>query len=149
MGEAVTIRKRNTTTIKNYTGLIEIPEFGKRFEYLRLSGQVGDLTFGGHRYLNQKLYQSPEWKRARREVIIRDNGCDLAHPDYPIYGQILIHHIEPIDIDDVLKRHPKIFDPDNLVCVSFKTHNALHYSDASLLPHEFVERKKNDTCPWR
>lgn len=136
-------------TNRTYQDLISIKAFQDRFEYLRVKGYVGDSTFGGHRYLNQRLYQSPEWHRVRREVIIRDDGCDLAHPDYPIYGNVLIHHIEPITIDDILHRHPKVFDLDNLVCVSFRTHNAIHYGDSNLLPQEFKERTKNDTCPWR
>ena len=144
--------KRQTQTItmtKTYQGLLSIQDFVDRFEYLKVPGSIGDPTFGGHRYLNQQLYQSPEWKRVRREVIIRDDGCDLAHPDYPIYGNVLIHHIDPITIDDILHRHPKVFDLDNLVCVSFCTHNAIHYGDSNLLPPVFTERTKNDTCPWR
>ena len=136
-------------TTKNYQDLISIESFNDRFAYLQMKGVIGNQTFGGHRYLNQKLYQSLEWKRIRREVIIRDGGCDLAHPDHPIYGQILIHHIEPITIDDVLNRSRKVFDLRNLICVSFDTHNAIHYGDSSLLVPEFVERTKYDTCPWR
>lgn len=135
--------------MKMYKELIDIPNFLDRFQYLKVSGRVGDRTFGGSRYLNQQLYRSPEWKRVRRDVILRDNGCDLAHPDHPIDGQVYIHHIEPITVEDIAERRSKVFDADNLVCVSFQTHNAIHYGDESLLPKEYVERRKNDTCPWR
>ena len=141
--------KRKSTMSKTYQDLLAINQFSDRFEFLRMRGNVGDQTFGSHRYLNQKLYQSQEWKRVRRDIILRDNGCDLAHPDYPIYGQVLIHHIEPITIDDILDRNDKVLDPRNLVCVSFQTHNALHYGDANLLIREYIGRTKNDTCPWR
>lgn len=141
--------KMGTTKTKTYRDLIDISDFTDRFNYLKVSGRVGDRTFGGSRYLNQQLYNSLEWKRVRREVILRDNGCDLAHSDHPIYGQVYIHHIEPITVEDIVKRRSKVFDPDNLVCVSFQTHNAIHYGDDSLLAKEYVERTKNDTCPWR
>lgn len=134
---------------KRYSDLIGIPNFIDRFNYLQMSGVVGDMTFGGRRYLNQRLYRSDEWKRIRRDVIIRDDGCDLACLDYPIYGQILVHHIEPLTPEDILERSRKVFDMDNLICVSFDTHNALHFGDSSLLPRVFTERQPNDTCPWR
>lgn len=134
---------------KRYSKVILIPEFLDRYEYLKIGGTVGRETFAGHRYLNQTLYTSDEWKRTRRDVIIRDDGCDLADPDRPILGMILIHHIEPITIDDILQRRPCVFDLDNLICTSLNTHNAIHYGNASLLPKPFVERYKNDTCPWR
>lgn len=148
-GEGTMGNQKNTMTIKNYEDLIRIEKFEDRFEYLKVPGRIGDFTFGGHRYLNQRLYRSPEWKKARLEAILRDNGCDLAHPDHPIYGKVFIHHIEPITYNDILNRDSKIFDLENLVCVTFETHNALHYGDASLLQKEFMERTKNDTCPWR
>lgn len=136
--------------MKTYSELILLPTFEERFEYLKLDSVVGWETFGAERYLNQTLYSSPEWKRARRDVIARDEGCDLAHPDRPIRTKIYIHHIEPITREDVLNRSPKLFDLDNLVCVSFNTHNAIHYGTANLLiPTKPVERKPNDQCPWR
>lgn len=135
--------------IKRYSELITIAGFEDRYEYLKLGGFVGEATFGGHRYLNQILYTCEEWGSTRREVIIRDDACDLADPDHPITGKILIHHIVPITIDDVLKRRPCVFDLDNLVCTSMNTHNAIHYGDSNLLPKPYVERRKNDTCPWR
>lgn len=134
---------------KRYSELILLPTFEERFHYLKLDGIVGDPTFGGHRYLNQELYRCYEWKAARREAIIRDNGCDLATPGYLIGGPIYIHHINPITIEDVLDRKPCVFDLDNLVCTSFKTHNAIHYRGAEIMSQSPVERTKNDTCPWR
>lgn len=134
---------------KSYSELIKIEMFEDRFEYLRLTGLVGETTFGGHRYLNQKLYQTDKWKRTRREVILRDNGCDLAHEDYPINGSIYIHHINPITIDDIMEERPCVFDLNNLISTSFKAHNAIHYGSENLLPKNQTDRKKNDTCLWR
>lgn len=135
---------------KTYSELIKIESFEDRFNYLSLVGIVGETTFGGHRYLNQMLYNSYKWKKETRpEVILRDNGCDLAHEDYPIIGFIYIHHINPITIDDILCERPCVFDLENLISVSFKTHNGLHYGTEEVLSNGFIERKKNDTCPWR
>lgn len=136
-------------SIKRYSELIELPTFQERFEYLKLNGRVGDLTFNGHRYLNQMLYRSSEWKSIRRRAIIRDGGCDLAMEGYEIFGNILIHHLNPISIEDVIERRPCIFDLENLICTSMNTHNAIHYGDGELLSKEFVVRTENDTCLWR
>lgn len=135
--------------IRTYSELITIPTFEERFEYLQLKGSVGKDTFGYDRYLNQVLYRSPEWKRLRNQIIIRDGGCDLACDGYDIYGKVLIHHLNPITVEDVLARSRKVFDPDNLVCVSHSTHNAIHYGDVDLLVTGPIIRTKNDTCPWR
>ena len=136
-------------SIKTYSELITIPTFEERFEYLQLKGSVGKDTFGYDRYLNQVLYRSPEWKRLRNQIIIRDGGCDLACDGYDIYDKVLIHHLNPITVEDVLARSRKVFDPDNLVCVSHSTHNAIHYGDVDLLVTGPIIRTKNDTCPWR
>ena len=136
-------------SIKTYSELITIPTFEERFEYLQLKGSVGKDTFGYDRYLNQVLYRSPEWKRLRNQIIIRDAGCDLACDGYGIYDKVLIHHLNPITVEDVLARSRKVFDPDNLVCVSHNTHNAIHYGDVDLLATGPIIRTKNDTCPWR
>lgn len=136
-------------SIRTYSELITIPTFEERFEYLQLKGSVGKDTFGYDRYLNQVLYRSPEWKRLRNQIIIRDCGCDLACDGYDIYGKVLIHHLNPITVEDVLARSRKVFDPDNLVCVSHNTHNAIHYGDVDLLVTGPIIRTKNDTCPWR
>lgn len=136
-------------SIRTYSELITIPTFEERFEYLQLKGLVGKDTFGYDRYLNQVLYRSPEWKRLRNQIIIRDAGCDLACDGYDVYGKVLIHHLNPITVEDVLARSRKVFDPDNLVCVSHSTHNAIHYGDVDLLVTGPIIRTKNDTCPWR
>lgn len=136
-------------SIRTYSELITIPTFEERFEYLQLKGSVGKDTFGYDRYLNQVLYRSPEWKRLRNQIIIRDDGCDLACDGYDVYGKVLIHHLNPITVEDVLARSRKVFDPDNLVCVSHSTHNAIHYGDVDLLVTGPIIRTKNDTCPWR
>lgn len=137
--------------MKTYTKMIELPSFDDRFKYLKIGGSIGIQTFGKNRYLNQILYNSSEWRSFRHKVIIRDNGCDLGDPDRPIIGtKILIHHIEPLTIEDVVNRDSKIFDLDNVVCVSFDTHQAIHYGDDKYLNrNKVVERKPNDTCPWR
>ena len=135
--------------IKCYSELIQIPDYQERFEYLKLAGQIGESTFGFDRWLNQNFYRSAEWKRVREQVIIRDFGCDLAHRDYPIGGQILIHHMNPIELADITEKSSEILNPNYLVCVSKTTHNAIHYGDAELLPKPPIERRANDTCPWR
>ena len=136
-------------SIKTYSELITIPTFEERFEYLQLKGSVGKDTFGYDRHLNQVLYRSPEWKRLRNQIIIRDCGCDLACDGYDIHSKVLIHHLNPITVEDVLARSRKVFDPDNLVCVSHNTHNAIHYGDVDLLVTGTINKNKNDTCPWR
>lgn len=135
--------------IKLYSEMIELPTFEERFRYLKLGGQIGYETFGYDRYLNQAFYKSPEWKRFRDEIIIRDNGCDLAWEEYEIHGSILIHHINPISKEDILRRTDSLFDPENVVCVSHRVHNAIHYGDESLLYSKPTVRSSNDQCPWR
>lgn len=140
-------------TIKTYSELIEIPTFEERYQYLKLEGRVCDPTFGSRRYLNQVLYRSREWKDVRREVIIRDFGCDLAFPEYVISGKVMIHHLNPISEDDILLRRKCIFDMDNLICCSFDTHEAIHYgseiTDFFMGHRSLVVRRPNDTCLWR
>lgn len=134
---------------KSYLELIQIPTFQERYEYLKIGGRIGEETFGFDRHLNQTLYRSSEWKHFRRQIIIRDKGCDLGCEGYELYDKILIHHINPITIDDVLNRASCIFDPNNVICTSLNTHNAIHYGDSELLVTEPIERTKNDTCPWK
>lgn len=136
-------------SIKCYSELITIPTFIERYRYLKIGGRVGADTFGHDRYLNQILYHSGEWLDFRDEIIIRDNGCDLAHPEFEIHDRILIHHINPITVEDVLRRDPKIFDPENVISTVLNTHNAIHYGDESRLMLLPITRTKNDTCPWR
>lgn len=135
--------------IRTYSEMLTFPTLEERFRYLQLKGSVGKDTFGYDRYLNQILYHSEEWKSFRNGIIIRDNGCDLACEGYEIHKRILVHHIDPITVEDVLNRNPKVFDPENVVCVSHMTHNAIHYGDENLLITAPVERSPNDTCPWR
>ena len=135
--------------IRTYSELSKIKTFEDRFQYLRLDGIVGEETFGFDRYLNQILYQSDEWKRRRRDIIIRDNGCDLGCEGFEVHGRILIHHINPITVDDIVNRNPKVFDPENLILTSHNTHQAIHYGNEDLLILAPIERSKNDTCPWR
>lgn len=134
---------------KNYSSMTRLSTFVERYRYLKIDGHVGDETFGYDRYLNQILYRSPEWKRFRREIIVRDNGCDLACDGYEIIGKVLIHHIDPITVKDIELRSSKIFDPENVISVSLNTHNAIHYGDENLLITEPLVRVPNDTCPWK
>lgn len=136
------------TMSKSYNELIKLDDFADRLKYLSLQGAVGTKTFGGHRSLNQMLYKFQEWQRVRRQVILRDDGFDLGHPEYPIGGVVYVHHINPITIEDILNRDPIVFDLRNLISCSFQTHNQIHYGDGKV-QKEFVERKENDTCLWR
>lgn len=145
-----TVIQMSTKMIRTYSELLTLPTFEERFEYLKLGGRVGYETFGYDRYLNQILYNSYEWKyNTRRKIILRDNGCDLACEGFEIFGKILVHHINPITVDDVLNRRPIVFDPENLISTTHNTHNAIHYGDVDLLTIGPIERTKNDTCPWK
>lgn len=137
------------TNIKTYSELVKLPTFEERYRYLRLSGRVGEDTFGFDRYMNQNFYRSAAWKRIRDEVIVRDNGCDLGIEDRIIHGKILIHHINPITDRDILDLTDILLDPEYLICVSHTTHNAIHYGDEDLLITNPIVRTKNDTCPWK
>lgn len=134
--------------IRCYKELRRLPTFERRYEYLKLSGIVGETTFGFDRYLNQLLYTSKRWRKTRDEIIIRDKACDLGMEDYEINNLILIHHMNPLTIEDIELDRDIIYDPEFLICSSKRTHNAIHYGDKSLLPKLPIERKPNDTCPW-
>lgn len=134
---------------KTYSELITIPTLEERFDYLNQGNHVGAETFGFDRYLNQRFYQTAEWQRVRRNVIARDNGCDMGHPDYPIGGRIIVHHLNAITPEMIINRDPALFDMDNLVCVSHETHEAITYGSREMLPEDPIEREPNDTCPWR
>lgn len=135
--------------IRTYSELSSIKTFNERFEYLKLGGFVGEETFGFDRYINQKFYQSYEWKRVRREVIIRDNGCDLGVDGYEINKGIIIHHMNPITKDDIANITEYLLNPEYLITTMLMTHNAIHYGDVSLIQSIPIERAKNDTCPWK
>ena len=129
---------------------MKLSTFEERFEYLKLGGKVGEETFGFDRYINQVLYTSPEWKSIRSYVITRDNGCDLGMPDREIRSEkILIHHMNPITVDDIVERSDYVLNPEYLICTILNTHNAIHYGDSELLYKDPIVRSKNDTCPWR
>lgn len=135
--------------IRTYSELITLPTFEERFKYLELGGTVGKETFGFDRYLNQRFYKTEEWKTVRHHVIVRDNGCDLGIEGRDIHGRIYIHHMNPLNAKDILDRSDYLLNPEYLITVTLRTHNAIHYSDESLLLLAPVERSRNDTCPWK
>lgn len=135
--------------IRTYFELITFPTFKERFNYLKLDGLVGESTFGFDRHLNQMFYRSQRWKEIRDFVIIRDNGCDLGIEDHEIHSRIVIHHMNPITIEDIRKESEFLLDPEFLICTIHNTHNAIHYGDENLLIKAPIERSKNDTCPWK
>ena len=135
--------------IRSYSELMKLETFEERFEYLRLNGVVGKETFGSKRMLNQILYKNPKWLRKRKDIIIRDEGRDLGIEGREIRGPILVHHINPITIEDILNENPMVYDDENLICTMKLTHDAIHYSDESILMKDPVIRKPNDTCPWK
>ena len=137
------------TNIRTYSELITFPTFKERFNYLKLSASVGKETFGFDRYLNQSFYRSKEWKHIRDSVIIRDNGCDLGIEDRPIFGRVLIHHMNPISVEDIQHMTDFLLNPEYLISTVHVTHNAIHYGDETLLLLNPVDRTKNDTCPWK
>ena len=136
-------------SIRTYSELITLPTFEERYKYLQLSGFVGEETFGFDRYLNQNFYRSQEWKRIRDLVIIRDNGCDLGIEDREIFGKIIIHHMNPINIKDIRDVSDYLLNPEYLICTTHQTHNAIHYGDDNLLVKGPIERSPNDTCLWK
>lgn len=136
--------------IKTYTELIKLATFQERYSYLRLKGLVGTETFGFDRYVNQVFYTSIEWRSIRDEIIVRDNGCDLGIEGYEIRGKkIFIHHMNPIVVTDILDRSELLLDPRYLITTTFETHNAIHYGDERLIAKTPIERRANDTIPWK
>lgn len=136
-------------SIKTYSDLKQFETFEDRFEYLKLSGDIGKDTFGFDRYMNQQFYRSKEWKQVRDKVIVRDNGCDLGIPGNEIHGKILIHHIKPLTPEDIKNSTEFLLNPENLICTSEETHNAIHYGGFNSIPKKiFEERKPGDTKPW-
>lgn len=135
-------------TSRRYGELIRLHEFEERFKYLALHGTVGKSTFGYDRYINQKFYQSTEWRRLRNHIIVRDDGCDLGIKDREIHGPIYIHHMNPMDVDQIAQGDPDILNPEYLISVTHNTHNAIHYGDENLLIRMPVERKPGDTKLW-
>lgn len=136
------------TKIRTYSELITLHDYLDRFRYLKLDGSLGDRTFGGNRYLNQRFYRSSEWKSIRDQVILRDNGMDLGVDGYEIPGKIIIHHMNPIMLQDLLSGNDDVMNPEYLISVSLKTHNAIHYGSEDLLPKDPVDRRPGDTTLW-
>lgn len=148
---------------KTYSELIKLRTFKERYEYLKIGGRVGELTFGPNRFINQRLYHGERWKILKAEIIIRDMGCDLGCDDRVIDGDIevngvwrhvkrpiYLHHINPVSDEDILYEKPNVYDPNNLICCSFETHQAIHYGSFDLLADtELIERTPNDTIPWK
>lgn len=134
---------------KSYSELITLPSFEERFAYLKLDGSIGKETIGYDRYLVEDFYRSDEWRRLRRDLIVRDNGCDMACEGRDIFGRIILHHINPIDTDSLRHDSFSMRDPENLVCVSWDTHQAIHYGNMDRLQTEYVPRVRGDTCVWK
>lgn len=134
---------------RTYSELIKLPTFDERFKYLKLSASVGAETFGFDRYLNQSFYRSSEWKRVRNEVIVRDMGCDLGCEDHEIPGLIIVHHMNPLTLKDITNKTDYLLNPEYLISTCKRTHDAIHYSDESILYEEPIVRRPNDTCPWK
>lgn len=135
-------------TIRSYTELRRLHTFEERYDYLALRGRVGDSTFGHDRYINQEFYRSVQWKQTRDLVIVRDNGCDLGIDGYEIYDKILIHHMNPMEARDIIHANEEILDPEYLIAVTHRTHQAIHYGDRNLLRQPLVERRPGDTALW-
>lgn len=138
--------------IRTFRELKNLKTFDDRYKYLKLKSIVGEDSFGYDRYLNQAFYTSKRWRSVRDEVIIRDCGCDLGIDGYKIYDKILIHHMNPINVNDIIHddiEYSTMYDPEFLICTTFDTHNAIHFGNDSLISKIPIERKKNDTCPWR
>lgn len=138
--------------IRTYSELIEIPTFEGRYEYLRIGGKVGEDTFGYDRWINQDFYTSYEWRKFRRQIIARDLGCDLACKDRPfLNGElIVIHHMNPIEVNDIVHHSDFLMDPEYVIATTSNTHRAIHYGDRSLLKvFEPTIRRANDQCPWK
>lgn len=134
--------------MKSYSELKKIRSIEDRFKYLRMNGSVGRETFGSNRYFNQRFYSTSEWRRVRRDVIVRDNGCDLGVDGFEIQRGIVIHHINPITLDDILEGRENVLSMENLICCSSRTHRAIHYGDEQLLPKVPITRQPQDTTLW-
>lgn len=144
------VNKMSRTNIRTYSELIVQPTFKERFDYLQLNGKVAEETFGFDRRINQYFYQrSDEWKSVRDYVIVRDNGCDLAIEGYDIYKNIIVHHMNPVTVEDIKLNSEYLLDPEFLICTSLNTHNAIHYGNSDLLYLSLTERSEFDTCPWK
>lgn len=140
---------RLTDGLRTYSELIQIPDIRDRYSYCRLQGTVGQSTFGFDRLFNQAFYKNSPWKNIRDRVIDRDNGCEFGVPGFTINGPIYVHHMNPIDVSDLLNETEYLLNPDYLICVSKRMHDAIHYGDKIPWGYVIEERRPNDTCPWR
>lgn len=136
------------TKFRSYSELCRYRTFEERYHYLELKGVLGEKTFGFDRWVNQRFYKSLEWKSIRNYVIVRDDGCDLGIPGYEIYSGLLVHHMNPVTVEDMKHGEDWIIDPNFLITTSLQTHNAIHYGDESLLPRGPVTRSLGDTTLW-
>ena len=136
------------STIRTYSELQSLNTLEDRFRYLSLRGKVGETTFGFDRYMNQMFYTSREWRQIRHQVILRDQGCDLGIDGYEIHKGLVIHHLNPMTVNNIRNGDPEILDPEFLITTTLLTHNAIHYGDEKLLPHVVVERRRGDTKLW-
>jgi hypothetical protein len=134
--------------LRSFTELHSLSTFAERFRYLALSGAVGDATFGNERWLNQRFYTSYEWKQIRLYVVARDESRDLGIPGYEIYERPIIHHMNPMQLEDIVNRRSHILDPEFLITTTHRTHNAIHYGDERQIPRDFAERRPGDTKAW-
>jgi hypothetical protein len=137
-----------STKVRRYSELIQLETFEERFEYLALRGEVGQSTFGFDRWINQQFYSSRQWRSIRRDVIVRDDSCDLGVPGYDIHRELFVHHMNPLEEKDIVHGTRRALDPEFLICVTHRTHNAIHYGDASLLAKPFSPRRSGDTKLW-
>lgn len=135
--------------IRCYNDLIQLKTFEERFQYLKINGKVGEETFGLDRYINQQLYKSQRWRSTRSRIIIRDDGCDLGIDGRQLDDYIVVHHMNPISLEDIEEERDIVFDPNYLICCSTRTHRAIHFGDENLLIRDPVIRRPNDTCLWR
>lgn len=147
--ESITVKEMMSVKIRTYSELCTFATFEERYNYLRLDGHIGESTFGFDRWLNQAFYKSDDWKSVRRQIILRDNACDLAIEGREIEKYLLIHHMNPITVSDIVECSDWLLNPEFLIVCSRSTHNAIHYGDESLLVLDPVVRSKYDTCPWR
>jgi hypothetical protein len=134
--------------IRRYSRLKRLETFEERYRYLRLQGSVGRDSFGFDRHVNQAFYKSREWRDIRDLVIVRDEGCDLGVPGYEIHTELLVHHMNPMQLEDIEHAHPNILDPEFLITTTHRTHNAIHYGDERQLPRQHTPRRRGDTDLW-
>lgn len=134
--------------IRTYSELSRLTTLQDRFAYLRLDQQLGVTTFGFDRWMNQMFYRSREWRQIRNDVLARDYGFDLGDPDTPIRGVPLVHHMNPITVEDIEEGTENLLDPEYLISTALRTHNAIHFGDEEQLPRPFVERSPGDTKLW-